>query len=433
MATTDTISSSAQLLDEAAQYIPGGVNASGRGAAGICFRRGDGAHLEDVDGNRYLDFHAGAGTVLLGHGDPAVARRVGAAMAEAGLFGAGVTEAEVELARRLVAHVPSAERVLVCTGGSEATAHAIRLARGATRRERIVKFQGCDHGGHDYVLRNVLSRSDKVGRRDPHSSGMLQAAIDATLVCPFNDLAHVQRTLSAYPGEIAAVIVEPVAHAAATILPAPGFLEGLRECCDREGAVLIFDEIATGVRHHLGGYQAIAGVTPDLTTLGQALGNGFPIAAVAGRRDLMEQYATHPRGTAHFAGTCNGNGPAVEAALATIERLEDGAVHERIFRLGERMRAGLREIAAEAGIAATVAGFGSVFCLCFMDGPLRSYDDAVRNDDGLFRRYRRELIARGVFELPERLAPSHVGAAHADEDVDRALQVAQDALRAALG
>jgi glutamate-1-semialdehyde 2,1-aminomutase len=426
-------STSRRLLDEAAAYIPGGVNTCRRQSTqGLCFERGQGAYLWDLDGRRYTDYHAAYGAILLGHSHPAVTDRVSSAIRETVLFGAGVTRAEVALARKIVEHVPSAEQVVVCSSGSEATYHAIRLARGVTGREKIVKFQGCYNGFHDYVLRNVLSAPDLVGRRDPQSKGMLDAAIDATLVCRFNDVDDVEATLAEHPEQVAAIIVEPVAHNSPGLLPRPGFLEGLRRICDREGTLLIFDEVITGFRHHIGGYQAIAGVLPDLTTLGKAIANGFPLAAIAGRRELMERYTTHPDGDVHFGGTFNGNSVAVEAALATIEQLEDGQVHERLFALGERMRGGLREIASRAGVPAVVGGFGSLFVLCFMDGPLETYEDVLRNDTELFMRYRRELVARGVFEMPESLGRSHISASHTEDDIDRSLAAAEEALAAAL-
>jgi glutamate-1-semialdehyde 2,1-aminomutase len=424
---------SESLLETAAEVIPGGVNTCRRRSdPRLCFRRGAGAYLWDLEDRRYIDYHAAYGAIFLGHSHPAVVERVAAAIRDTVLFGVGVTEAEVALAQKIVEHVPSAEQVVVCNSGSEATYHALRLARGVTGRERIVKFQGCYNGFHDYVLRNVLSAPEGVGRRDPHSRGMLAAAVDATTVCRFNDLDDVDAAFAAHPDQIAAVIVEPIAHNSPGILPAPGFLEGLRALCDREGALLVFDEVITGFRHHIGGYQAICGVMPDLTTLGKAIANGFPLAAIAGRRGHMERFTTTETGDVHFGGTYNGNAAAVEAGLATIAQLEDGRVHEHVFRLGERMREGLREIAHEAGIPAFVGGFGSLFVLCFMEGPLRSYEDVLRNDQALFLRYRRGLVARGVFEMPESLGRSHIGASHTDDDVDRSLEAAREALRAAL-
>jgi glutamate-1-semialdehyde 2,1-aminomutase len=433
MAVSESSTASGRLLDQAAEVIPGGVNTCRRRSEPrICFRRGAGAYLWDLDGRRYTDYHAAYGAIFLGHSHPAVNERVTAAMRDTVLFGVGVTAAEVALATKIVEHVPSADQVVVCNSGSEATYHAIRLARGVTGRERIVKFQGCYNGFHDSVLLNVLSSPEGVGRPDPHSKGMLAAAIDATTVCRFNDLADVEAAFAAHPEQIAAIVIEPIAHNSPGILPEPGFLEGLRALCDREGALLVFDEVITGFRHHIGGFQAICGVTPDLTTMGKAIANGFPLAAVGGRREYMERFNSNPTGDVHFGGTYNGNAIAVEAGLATIEQLEDGRVHERVFRLGERMRAGLRAIAGEAGVPAFVGGYGSLFVLCFMEGPLRSYEDVLRNDHERFTRYRRELIARGVFEMPESLGRSHIGASHTDDDVDRSLEVAREALRAAL-
>jgi glutamate-1-semialdehyde 2,1-aminomutase len=413
--------------------IPGGVNTCRRRSSPpLCFTRGAGAHVYDADGRRYVDYHAAYGAILLGHADPGVDERAAAAARRGVLFGVGVTEDEVELARLIARHVPSVEQSVVCTSGSEATYHAIRLARGVAGRQRIVKFQGCYDGFHDYVLRNVLSAPERVGRRDPHSKGMLDAAVDATLVCRFNDLDDVRATFGRHGDEIAAVIVEPVAHNSPGLLPRPGFLEGLRETCDEHGALLIFDEVITGFRHHVGGYQAIAGVLPDLTAFGKAIANGYPLAAVGGRRELMERYTTTATGDVHYGGTYNGNAVAVAAGIATIERLADGSVHEHVFRLGRRMREGLRQIGARAGIPVTVGGFGSLFVLCFMDPPLETYEDVLRNDTDLFMRYRRELVARGIFEMPESLGRSHIGAAHTDDDVDRSLEAAEEALAAAL-
>jgi glutamate-1-semialdehyde 2,1-aminomutase len=435
MAATTFSPASAGLLERAAEFIPGGVNTCRRRSEPqLCFARGEGAYLWDLEGRRYVDYHAAYGAILLGHSHPAVTERVAAAMRERVLFGVGVTEAEVELARKIVQHVPSAEQVVVCNSGSEATYHAIRLARGVTRRQRIVKFQGSYNGFHDSVLRNVLSVPERVGRRDPGSAGMLEAAVDATLVCRYNDLEDVERAFTEAAGDVAAVIIEPVGHNSPGILPEPGFLEGLRSICDREGSLLIFDEVITGFRHGLGGFQALCGVMPDLTTLGKAIANGFPIAAVAGRREHLERFNTTRTGDVHFGGTYNGNAIGVEAALATIEQLERRPVHEHVFRLGARMRAGLEAIGEEAGVPVLAGGYGSLFVLCFMDGdrPLRSYEDVLRNDAALFGRYRRELVARGVFEMPESLGRSHISAAHTDEDVDASLEAARDALRAAL-
>jgi glutamate-1-semialdehyde 2,1-aminomutase len=424
---------SRELLDRAATVIPGGINTAKRKIdPPLCVRRASGGWFEDLDGKRYVDYHCAYSALLLGHAEPSVNRAVARALDGGTLYGVGVTHAEVRLAERIVAHVPSVEQVLLCNTGTEATYHAIRLARGVTGRQRIVKFQGCYDGYHDYVLRNVLSRPELVGKRDPGSAGMLEAAIDNTLVCRFNDLADVRATFAAHDGEIAALIVEPVAHNAPTIVPDPGFLDGLRGICDEHGALLIFDEVITGFRHALGGYQSVAGVRPDLTTMGKAMANGYPVAALGGRRELMQRFTTTVHGDVLFGGTYNANSVGVAAALATIEILEDPAVYAHLYALGERMRSGLAEIASRAGVPAHVSGYGSVFVLLFMDGPLRSYEDCLRNDVGLFLEYRRQLRSRGVFEMPENVGRSHVMWRHTEADVDRTLELAADALRAAV-
>lgn len=424
---------SRRLLDEASRVIPGGVNTAKRRAEPpICVRRGQGGHVEDLDGRPLIDYHCAYGAIFLGHSFPAVVDRVTRTVAERVLFGMGVTEDEVALASKIAAHVPSAEQVLLCGSGSESTLHAIRLARAVTGRAKVIKFQGAYHGFHDYVARNYLSLPRGIGQRDPFSAGLLDAAVDNTLVCRFNDPADVSAVFDRHQGEIAAIITEPIAHNAASILPDPGFLEHLRATCSREGALLIFDEVITGFRHHLGGYQAISGVTPDLTTMAKAMGNGFPVAALVGKQQYMEHFNTTPKGTVWFAGTYNGNAPGVAAALASIEVLENEPVHDHVFRLGDKMRAGLREIVERAGVPSIVSGYGSVFLLCFMEAPLRSYEDVLRNDVALQITYRRQLIERGVFEMPENLGRSHITYSHTDDDVDQTLEAAEDALRAAL-
>jgi glutamate-1-semialdehyde 2,1-aminomutase len=434
VSTVGTGDLSSKIAGDAARVIPGGVNSFKRDIdPPLSIRRANGSYLEDVDGRRYLDFHAAFSAVILGHCYPEVVRRVAAAIQDTVLVGVGTTEAEVELATKVTHHVPSAERVLLCNSGSEATFHALRVARAVTGRQKILKFQGCYHGFHDYTLRNVLSAPDKIGKRDPHSAGMLEAGIDNTLVCRFNDLADVEKILDSNGEEIAAIIVEPIAHNALSILPQPGFLEGLRELSQRYGSLLIFDEVITGFRHDLGGYQAIAGVMPDLTTMGKAMANGFGVAAVGGKASVMERFSTHPDGDVEYAGTYNANSVAVAAALATIEVLESEPVHAHTYRLGERMRDGLGQIIKHADVQGSVRGYGSLFGLYFLSEPVNSYDDVVRNNGELCIRYRQELVARGVFEKPGRVARSHILYTHTEDDVDRALGIAEEALAAALG
>ncbi len=426
-------SGSRELLERAMLVTPGGVNTARRKInPPLCVRRGEGAYLEDVDGNRYIDFHAAYGPILLGHSYPAVIERVREEIGEQVLFGVGTTENEVRLAEKVVEHVPCAEQVVFCNSGSESTYHAIRLARAVTGRQKILKFQGLYHGFHDYALINVMSKPEMIGKPDPMSAGILDAAVEATIVCRWNDRDSVRRAFEEAGEEIAAVIVEPVAHNSPSIMPEDGFLEFLRASCDDAGSILIYDEIITGFRHGLGGYQEIAGVTPDLGTFGKAMANGFPIAAVAGRQDLLERYNTTATGDVTFAGTYNGGTVGVAAALATLEVLESEPVYEHLYALGERMRQGLRGVAEEAGVEAIVSGYGSLYVMLFMEGPLRSYDDVVRNDHELFVAYRKELVRRGVFEMPENIGRNHIMYAHTEADVDRTLEVSREALRAAL-
>ena len=410
--------------------IPGGVTSSARKLSPhLVFREAHGAYLTDGDGNRYLDYHAAFGPVLLGHNYPAVNRAVVGALDQAPLVGAGATQLELELARKLHQHVPCAEKLQLCTSGSEAVFNAVRVARAFTGRPKLIKFQGCYHGTYDSVLMNAGSTPGKTGPPEPGSAGILPAVLENTLVCTYNCLSDVEQSLTVHPNQVAAIIVEPIAHNMGCVLPRPGFLEGLRELATRHGALLIFDEVITGFRHGLGGYQAICGVRPDLATFGKAIANGFPLAAICGRAEVMDHFSTRPGGGAYFAGTYHGHPLGCAAALATLEVLERELVHEHIFRLGERVRNGLREIHQRLGTGATVAGFGSIFVTYFAPGPYESYTDCLRSDAGRFTDYRERLIARGIFEMPANLKRGHISYSHTEADIDRTLQVAEDVLK----
>lgn len=418
----------------ASEITPGGVNSAQRNILPhLVIRQASGAVLTDADGREYIDYHAAFGPVLLGHNHPAVNRRVKEALESAVLTGVGATELEIEVARKIHQHVPSAEKVLLCTTGSEATFHALRVARAFTGRLEIIKFQGCYHGVHDAVLCNVASPAEKVGRLDPVSAGILPDTLAHTLVSSFNDLDSVEKTLDGHRGQVAAIIVEPIAHNVGCIMPKPGFLEGLRQLATAHRTVLVFDEVITGFRHALGGYQSICGVTPDLTTLGKAIANGFPLAAVCGKAEIMDRFTTRPGGDTFFAGTYNGNGVGCAAALATLEVLEHEPVHQHVFRLGERLRQGLREIHARLGVPATVAGFGSVFLTYFQEGPIVSYADLLRNDSQRFVDYRRRLMERGILKMPLNLKRNHVSYSHTDAHVDRTLEACEDVLKEMFG
>ena len=429
-----TFSGSRQLIERARKVAPGGVHTSIRTVdPPLSFQRAEGAYIYDVDGNRYIDYHAAFGPFLLGHCYPDVTERVVETIKRTDLFGVGTTELEVQLAEKIVTHVPSAEKVLFCNSGSEATYHAIRVARAVTGRQLIIKFQGCYHGWHGYVLRNMLSPEDKIGKRDPGSAGMLDAEIDSTLICTFNSLEEVEQAVAEHPGQIAAIILEPIPHNIGCVLPTQEFLEGLRRICDREQMILIFDEVITGFRHDLGGYQKVSRVTPDLTAMGKAMANGYPMAAIAGKADIMDHFNTNPTGDVFFAGTYNGHAGSVAAALATIDVLETGDVYEHIFRLGDKIRSGLQEIVDRLDLVGTVTGFGSVYTLYFMDGPVRNYTDLMRNNADYYVEYRKNLIENGVFEMPMNLKRNHISYSHTDEDIEQTLEAAEKSLKKLFG
>ena len=420
----------AQLAARAASVIPGGVNSGQRQVAGLedlVIAATSGSTFTDGNGRVYTDYHAAFGPPILGHNDADVDAAVAAAGRQVDLMGIGVSQVEVEVAEKLVQHVPSLEKVLLTSTGSEATFHALRVSRAATGRRHVIKFQGCYHGWHDSVALNVISPAERVGQKDPLSQGILPEVLDATIVCRFNDADQVAQALEQY--DVAAIILELIPHNIGAVLPQPGFLERLRELATKHGTVLVFDEVITGFRHGLGGYQAIAGVTPDLTTLGKAMANGWPVSALGGKADLMDMFSTTPGRPAFFAGTFNGHPATTAAALATIEKLEREPVHEHVFRLGERARTELQALYDRIGVRAVVAGFGSVFVSYFLEGPVVSYDDLLRNDVDLFTGYRRELMKDGIFELPLNLKRSHFSYAHTDDDVDRLLEATEGAVK----
>ncbi|MEO3778358.1 aspartate aminotransferase family protein [Micromonospora sp. B11E3] len=426
-------SAGATLAERARRVIPGGVNSGQRSIPGLTdlvIARASGASFWDADGRRYTDYHAAFGPPLLGHNDADVNAAVTDAGKRLDLCGVAVTDGEIQLAETLAELVPSIEKALLTSTGSEATFHALRVARAATGRRLVVKFQGCYHGWHDSVSLNVISAPDRVGVPDPISTGILPEVLDATLVLRFNDVAAVRAAFAAHGDDIAAVIVEPVPHNVGCLLPDQEFLQALRDECTRAGSVLVFDEVITGFRHDLGGWQKISGITPDLTTLGKAIANGYPIGALGGRADLMDLFSTRPGAPAFFAGTYNGHPAVVAAALATLGKLRTEPVHEHVYRLGERARAGITEVLADLGVPAVVTGHGSVFVTYFMPGPApRSYDDLLRNDAAMFIGYRRRMPEHGIFELPLNLKRNHISYAHTDADIDHLVEATRTAVR----
>jgi glutamate-1-semialdehyde 2,1-aminomutase len=430
---TTTRSEALTLAERAQAVIPGGVNSAQRrvpGLEGLIIAATRGATFTDGDGTTYTDYHSAFGPPLLGHNDPDVDRAAAEMARSVDNMGIGISPVEIELAERLVHHVPSIEKVLLTATGSEATFHAVRLSRAVTGRRHLIKFQGCYHGWHDAVAMNVISPAERVGQKDPLSQGILPEVLDATIVLPFNDAGAVERALEEH--DVAAIILEPIPHNIGAVLPNPGYLEALRALATKHGVVLIFDEVITGFRHGLGGYQAVAGVTPDLTALGKAMANGYPVSALGGRADLMDGFNTVVGRPAFFAGTFNGHPGTTAAALATLEKLEREPVHEHVFRLGDRIRRGLTDLYARLGVPAVVSGFGSVFVSYFLEGPVERYDDLLANDVELFTGYRRELMKHGIFELPLNLKRSHVSYAHTDADVDALLEATEASVQAVL-
>lgn len=422
-------SRSQEIYETAQQVIPGGVSSINRLVEpNLVFTRAQGAYIYDADGKQYVDYHAGFGPPILGHSHPEVNARVAKELANMDLVGIGTQVLEIELAQKIVEHVPSAEKVLFCNSGSEATFAAIRLARAVTGRRKLLKFQGCYHGHHDAVLMNVISAPDKIGKKDPLSKGMTPEVIDDTLVLPFNDIEEFAQTLQEQGDEIAGVILEPIPHNIGCVMPRPEFLQTLRDLTTEKGIVLIFDEVITGFRHGLGGYQKIAGVTPDLTSMGKAIANGFPLAALAGRSDLMEH--CRPGGDVFFAGTFNAHPVGVAAGLATVEILERPETYQHIFALGDRARAGIAEAADARDVEMTMTGFGSVFVPYFMSGAINNYTDLLRNSTKHDLTFRRGMIEQGLYMLPVAMKRNHISLAHTAQDIDRTIEAADTVLKA---
>ncbi|MGY1745097.1 aspartate aminotransferase family protein [Blastococcus sp. SYSU D00695] len=430
------LATSGELLTRARAVLPGGVNSASRrlpGCDDITVVGTRGSTFTTADGREFLDFQGAFGATLLGHNDPDVNAAAAAAARRTDLVGFGVTAEEVELAERITGLLPSAERVLFCNSGSEATAHAVRLARVVTGRSKILKFQGAYHGWSDSLLMNGVGTPRERLNTPTPVPGALPEAAAQTVVVPFNDPAAVERAFAEHPGEIAGVIVEPILHALGNVLPDDGFHHAVQRIAAANGAVFVFDEVVTGFRHALRGYQSLIGITPDITTFGKAVGNGFPIAGVAGRAELMDQYATRPGGRAFFGGTYNGHPAMAAAAVACIDKLEATDPYPELFRRGDRIRAGLQEVYDRAGVSAVAAGFGSCFnTYVIPQRPVRRHEDVLDNDDELYVAVRLANIERGVFEIP--LAPkrSIIFTTHTDADVDRLLETTEESLQTVL-
>ena len=428
---------SERLFRRASGLSPGGVQGEGRWASPypLFMTRAQGSRITDVDGNDYVDFHASFGAVLLGHNDVRVNAAVTRAMREHGVSFSTANPLEVELAERIVGMVPSAERVVFSCTGTEATYHAIRLARAFTGRERILKFEGNYHGWHDYVAWSHHFATDEAGDVPTPvaaSAGIPAFVRDLVIVHEYNDAAGVEETLAHEGDTIAAVILEPVFHNAGAILPEPGFLETLREACTNAGSVLIFDEVITGFRHGPGGAQGRFGVTPDLTTMGKALGNGFPISVLCGRADIMDRLS--PKGDVLFAGTFAGHTLNTAAALECTRIVLEGAIHDHLARLGRRLTMGIQAAIDETGARAQVRESAGVWTIYFTDKPIRRFRDFARfamdKDHPVQRAYRNWLLERGIYVHPHYMIRGFLTGAHTDDDVVRLVDATAGFFRA---
>ena len=416
-------------MTRARKVIPGGVNSPVRaygavGGTAPFLVRGKGARVWDADGNEYVDYVGSWGPLILGHAHPAVLRAVREAAAAGTSFGAP-TEREVELAELVCKALPSVERVRFVSSGTEAAMSAIRLARGATGRPRILKFEGCYHGHADSLLVGAGSGVATLGI--PGSPGVPAELAALTVQAPFNDLDAAADAFRRWPDEIACVLVEPVAGNMGCVPPAPGFLEGLRELCDRHGALLVFDEVMTGFRVAWGGAQVRFGVRPDLTILGKVVGGGLPAAAYGGRADLMRQIA--PEGPIYQAGTLSGNPLAMAAGLATLRELQKPGRYEALEARSRTLADGLAERAAAAGIELTTAAVGGMFGFFFHPGPVPDFAAARKANAERFRRFFHALLAAGIYLPPSPFEACFVSLAHRPADVAATLAAAERAFR----
>jgi glutamate-1-semialdehyde 2,1-aminomutase len=417
------VTRSDELFERARRAIPGGVNSpvrafGGVGGTPISFERGEGPFLIDVDGNRYVDLVQSWGALLFGHAHPVIVEAAMRAAERGTTFGAP-TEAEVELAERLVAAVPGVERVRLVSSGTEAMMSAIRLARAATGRALLVKFAGCYHGHSDALLAKGAAGSGLATLGIPSSPGVTDGAARDTITASFNDLDGV-RTIFAQRGpEIAVVAVEPVAANMGVVPPEPGFLEGLRALCDRHGAVLLFDEVITGFRIAYGGAQAVYRVVPDLTALGKVMGGGLPSAAFGGRTDLMDRLA--PIGPVYQAGTLSGNPVAVAAGIAALDLARTTDPYPGLGETADVLADGIAKSFADAGIDAEIGRAGSMFSVFFSGGPVRDFDDAIAADHDRYARFFHHMVANGVYLPPSGYELWSLSTTHGPEETERIL------------
>jgi glutamate-1-semialdehyde 2,1-aminomutase len=425
---------SKKLFEEAKKLTPGGVHSALRFFTPypIFISKAKGSKIYDVDGNQYIDYHLAFGPVVLGHAHPSITAAVKDQLDKGIIYGL-CNELEVKVAKKIAAYVPSAQMVRFCNSGTEATYHAIRLARAYTGRSKIVKFEGAYHGWHDIVSFSSNPTLKEAGPEEcpapvPDTAGISEDSAKQVIIVPFNNQEVVEKTIKKHHKEIAALITEPILHGSATCIPPKeGFLKFLREITQEYNIVLIFDEVVTGFRHHLGGAQKIFNVTPDLTTFAKAMANGFPVAAVCGRKEIMENF--RPTGNVDYGGTFNGNPISMAATLATIEELEKNEVHKYLFTLGEELRNQLNQTIAKLELEAQTVGFGSVFQILFTKKEIFNYRDTLSSNNKLFVEFQKEMMKRGIFILPKPNKRCHISAAHTSDDINYTIENAKEALK----
>jgi glutamate-1-semialdehyde 2,1-aminomutase len=423
--------SRSQTLFAAAQkVIPGGVNSPVRafravGGQPLFIERGQGPYLFDADGNRYVDYVMSWGPLILGHAHPGVAEALKRAVERGTSYGAP-TALETELAGLIVEMVPGVEMVRFVNSGTEATMTALRLARAFTRRDKIVKFEGCYHGHADMLLVQAGSGVATLGL--PDSPGVPPGATQDTLTAPFNDLAAVEGLFKRFPEEVAAIIVEPVAGNMGVVPPVNGFLEGLRRLTEAHGALLVFDEVMTGFRVAPGGAQELYGIDPDLATLGKVIGGGLPVGAYAGKREIMQAVA--PVGPMYQAGTLSGNPLAMTAGIETLKVLREPGVFDELAARTERLCAGIGDAARSANVPVYQTRAGTMFCTYFTEGPVTNWSTASRSDTARFGRFFQAMLAQGVYLAPSQFEAGFTSTAHTDDVIEATIAAARVALRA---
>jgi glutamate-1-semialdehyde 2,1-aminomutase len=423
------MSQSDSLFERAQAVIPGGVNSPVRafksvGRRPVFIASGDGATMTDVDGKSYIDYVGSWGPLIAGHRPDFVRSALIKAVEQAGTSFGAPTVAEVELAELIAAFVPSIEKVRLVNSGTEATMSAIRLARGFTGRDRIIKFDGCYHGHGDSLLVRAGSGVATLGL--PDSPGVPAALAELTTVADYNDSDGIRKVFEALGSDVACIIVEPVAGNMGCVPPQPGFLALLRELTSASGALLVFDEVMTGFRVARGGAQELYGVTPDLTTLGKVIGGGLPVGAYGGRAEIMDRVA--PSGPVYQAGTLSGNPLAVAAGLATLRALENGEAYDRLEALGSRLERGILDIGVERGARFQVNRVGSMLTIFFSDGPVSDFRTASVSDTGQFRRFFGNLLDRGVYWPPSPFEAAFISTAHSEADIDRTVDMIGESL-----